>query len=262
MKLLNLLRRFQRPLSISLALMIIASSCTVNSHVMLKTPKDFPFDQLPADATDEYTISNGDKLEFKLYSNGGFVVIDMASGRSGTTVARSFNIFYLIKPDGFVKLPILGEIDIVGKTVSEAEKFLELEYAKYYVEPFIQLNVQNKRVIIFPGGGGNARVVPLLENSVTIIELIAQVGGVTSNANASRVKLIRIVNGERKIYLIDLSVIEGLDDGQFIVQADDILYVEPNPNIAKEVVQDIAPVLSIITSSLLLYFTFRNVITP
>jgi polysaccharide export outer membrane protein len=262
MKLLKILRKQQRVVATALALMMITASCTVNSHVMLKTPKGYVFDDLPTDLTDEYTISEGDKLEFKLYSNGGFVVIDMASGRTGNMAVRTSLISYLIKPNGFVKLPILGETNLIGKTVSEAEDFLEVEYAKYYVEPFIQLNVQNKRVIVFPGGGGNAKVVSLQENSVTILELLAQVGGITSNAKASRVKLIREIDGERKVYLIDLSIIEGLDDGQFIVQANDILYVEPNPQIAKEVLQDISPIVSLISSSLLLYFTLRNLVTP
>ena len=42
-------------------------------------------------------------------------------------------------------------------TVREAELMLEEKYTKYYNKPYVQLLVVNRRVVVFPGGGGDAK---------------------------------------------------------------------------------------------------------
>ena len=56
---------------------------------------------------------------------------------------------------------------------------------------------------------------------------------------------------------MDLSTIEGIQYATMPVQANDILYVEPVPEIAREIFQDIAPVVSIVTSMGLLIAILR-----
>ena len=248
-------------LLVIIAISSLITSCTVNSHVMLKTPKDFVFDEIPTEQNLEYVISEGDQLDFRLYSNGGFSVIDIASGTAGANVARqTLTVSYLVEPDGKAKLPILGDIHLKGKSIREAQDYLEELYSEFYVDPFLQLKVNNKRVIVFPGTGSNASVVTLQNNTVTLLEVLAQVGGISKDSKAKTVKLMRVVEGKdkREVYKIDLSTIEGLDEGDLVVQANDIIYVEPNANIAREILQDIAPVLSLVTTSILFYVTIKT----
>jgi len=231
---------------------------------MLKTPKDFVFDEIPTEQNLEYVLSPGDQLDFRLYSNGGFAVIDMASGTGGSANlqrAAALSVSYLVEPNGKVKLPILGDVHMIGKTVREAQDYLEELYSEYYVDPFLQLNIKNKRVIVFSGTGSGAQVVTLQNNTVTLLEVLAQVGGISRDSKANTIKLIRTVpeKHKREVYKIDLSKIEGLPQGDLIVQADDIIYVEPNANIAREILQDITPVISLVTTSILFYVTLTNI---
>ena len=245
-------------------LSLLVSSCTVNSHVMLKTPKDFVFDSIPSMQNTEYVISYGDQLDFRLYSNGGFSVIDIASGTAGSDGASlqrtSLTLFYLVEPNGLTKLPILGDVKLVGLTIRQAQDYLQELYSEFYVDPFLQLNVRNKRVIVFPGSGSNAQVVTLQNNTVTLLEVLAQVGGITRDSKANSVKLIRTIEGKekREVYKVDLSTIDGLTEGDMVMQADDIIYVEPNANIAREVLQDITPIVSLVSTTILLYVTIKN----
>ncbi|WP_258540823.1 polysaccharide biosynthesis/export family protein [Parvicella tangerina] len=232
---------------------------------MLKTPKDFVFDSIPSVQSDQYVITPGDLLQFRLYSNGGFSVIDITSGTSGSNggniaMARGLSVSYLVQNDGNVKIPILGETPITGKTILEAQSYLEELYSEFYVEPFLQLNVVNKRVIVFPGGGSNAQVVTLQNNTSTLLEVLAQVGGISQNSKASTIKVMRLIEGKekREVYKIDLSKISGLPDGDMVILADDIIYVEPNANIAREVLQDISPIISLVSSTIVFYFSLRN----
>jgi polysaccharide biosynthesis/export protein len=87
---------------------------------------------------------------------------------------------------------------------------------------------------------------------------LALVGGITSNSKASRIKIVRQTKVKKEVYLVDLSTIEGIKAGSMIVQANDIIYVEPNPNIAREALADIAPVISLFSTALLVWVTLSN----
>jgi beta-phosphoglucomutase-like phosphatase (HAD superfamily) len=57
--------------------------------------------------------------------------------------------------------------------------------------------------------------------------------------------------GQRKVYQFDLSDISGLQYADIVLQGDDVIYVQPNPDIAREALQDLTPVLTLLTSILL-----------
>jgi polysaccharide export outer membrane protein len=85
------------------------------------------------------------------------------------------------------------------------------------------------------------------------MEAIAQAGGITERGKANSVNLIRRENGERQIYKIDLSTVDGLRYVDMVVQANDYIYIEPNPDVTKEVIKEVAPILSILSSALIIY---------
>ena len=248
-----------RKLLIFFIISAFVSACTINSHIMLRTNKDYVFDELLDVDNPEYKLSINDVINFRLFTNNGFEVIDMSSlSNSGNNAFLNQNnlIQYIIRKDSLVELPIIGDINLVNKTIQEAETVLEKLYAKFYVDPYINLRVNSRRVIVFPGTGSTAQVVPLLYNNTTLIEALALVGGIAVNSRANRIKLIRNNNGKQEVYLIDLSTIEGLNDGSTILQSNDIIYVEPNPNYGREILQDINPIISIFSTFTSLITTF------
>ena len=149
---------------------IILSSCTVNSHVMLKTKNDYVFDTINYNMNLEYKIATNDIIDFRLFTNDGFEVIDMVSQNNtqNVNINQSNIIQYNIRKDSLVELPIIGEVNLVGKTIIESEHILENKYANFYVDPFINLRIKSKRVVIFPGTGSSAKVVMLKYNNTTL----------------------------------------------------------------------------------------------
>ena len=92
---------------------VFLSSCTVNSHVMLKTKNDYVFDTINYDINPEYKIAANDIVDFRLYTNDGFEVIDMVSqNNSNRAILNQDNIIqYNIRKDSIVVLPIIGEVN-------------------------------------------------------------------------------------------------------------------------------------------------------
>lgn len=240
------------------------SSCTwLNPSIMLKTPKDYKYASAP-DSTNaaEYRISANDIIEFSLFSNDGFKLVDLTSlNTNNSTGYRITNgTEYLVEPSGEVKLPVLGKIKVTGFTIREAQSLLEEKYASYYIRPYVTMKVINKRVIIFPGSAGDAKVIPLINNNTTLIEGIALAGGLADNGKAHMIKLIRESKGEHEVYLIDLSVVEGIKQASMVLQANDIIYVEPRRRYAIRFLQEAAPIISVVTSAFVLY-SYTRIVT-
>ncbi len=240
-----------------LAVIFIIQSCGVNSNLMLKSPKGeyTNLDSLPLVPVIEYKIGTEDKISFSLSTNDGTKLIESLSNISETSSSSGFSPEFVVRPDSTVDLPVIGKLKIAGITIPQCEKLLEKEFSKTYQSPFVQVRIMNQRVIVFPGGGGDAKVIPLINSNTTLMEAIAQAGGIPERGKASVVKLMRRENGIRKVYTIDLSTEQGLKYTDVVLQANDYIYVEPNPQLAKEVIKEVAPVVSLI-SSLIIIITF------
>jgi polysaccharide export outer membrane protein len=86
---------------------------------------------------------------------------------------------------------------------------------------------------------------------------LALTGGIAEDGKAYKVKLIRNDGSPKpKVYLMDLSKIEGIAAGNSVVLANDIIYVEPRYKLAKTIVAEIAPIISLLTSTILIYTIF------
>jgi polysaccharide biosynthesis/export protein len=221
---------------------------------MFKTPNNFVYDELIQDTAKEkeYIISFNDVLDFRIYSNDGFKLIDNTNlGANNQNLLTG--IVAAVDNDGMVKLPLEGKIYLIGKTIREAEKFLEEVYSKVYVKPYVTLSVINKRVMVFPGRAGDAKVVNLNNNNTTVIEALALSGGISDDGKAYKVRLIRNKNNQPKVYLLDLSKVENIKLGQIKVQANDIIYIEPRKKIALKALTEITPYLTLFSTLLVIY---------
>lgn len=230
---------------------------------MFQTEKDHQFDQMPDSIMAQYKIAPNDILDFRLLSNEGFRMLDMStavstesSGGGGGAQAMNAGMQYLVEFDGMVKLPIVGRVQVAGMTIREAEKMLQEMYLKYYNDPFVLLSVINKRVIVFPGEGGLAQVVRLENENTTLIEALALVGGIAESGKALNVKLIRKLNDKDiQVYQMDLSTIQGIQEANTVLQAYDIIYVEPRRRTAMKLAQEIAPYFQVFSTLALLLNT-------
>lgn len=247
----------------ALLVVVLATGCTINRDIMFKTPLDHTFDAFTdtSDVSRRVRLQPNDILQFRLFANDGFKMIDLVS-EGGTREAAFLNrtIFsYVIESDGYCKLPLLGRVPLAGKSLLEAEMYLEERYSTYYQRPYVQLLVINRRVVVFPGGGGDARIIPIENNNTTLLEALALAGGMAKRGDARRVKLFRLKpDGRRAVHQFDLSDIEGLQFADIVLQGDDIIYVQPNPELAREALRDLTPVITLITSIVLVISVVRS----
>lgn len=235
---------------------LVLGSCTINRNIMFKTDHDYEFD-VPSDSANVIQVlSPNDRILFRLFSNEGARLIELTAGvNEGNNVNAILpNFTFIIQPDGFVELPEVGLVEVAGLTVIEAQNKIEGLYSVYYKRPYAMIELVNNRVAVFPGSGGQAKMVTLDQPNLTVIDVLGLAGGIADRGDARKVKLIRRPDGGRnEVYLMDLSTIEGIKFANMIVQDRDVIYVEPVPEVASEVLKDISPFVSIISGVALIY---------
>ncbi len=250
-----------RTIFLVLVLAIGLGSCTINKNLMFKTHTDYVFDTLNDSTETEYKITVNDILMFRLFTNDGARLLETTTGTAESQRFLAFtNVFYTVELDGHLELPEIGRIKVEGLTTVELQELLEDRYEGLYNQPFAMVSVMNNRVLVFPGSGARALVIPLENRNTTLIETLALAGGIDDRGDASKIKLIRKVGNKREVYKINLATIEGIEDANIIVQANDIVYVEPVPEIGREIFKDVSPFVSLISGIALIYtIVTRNI---
>lgn len=251
------MQSFSRPILrlAFIGLVVFVSGCTVNSDIMFKTPVGYEFDTLVDTTTKLFRIQPNDAVEFRLFANDGYKMIDMVSESANRDLQmmNRMAFVYNVEYDGKAKLPLVGRIHLAGLEMREAEAMLEEIYSEYYVRPFVQVEIMNRRVVVFTGQAGSAKSVLLDNNNTTLMEVLANAGGLSRRGKAKNVKLFRLdpAGGTRKVYSFDLSTIEGLKHADVVMEGDDIVYVQPNADLAREILSDLTPLITLLTTTLL-----------
>jgi polysaccharide biosynthesis/export protein len=226
---------------------------------MFKTDIEYTYDIPLLDSTNrEFKISPSDQLNVAVYTNEGAIVFEATSSRERLMITTESTSSFLVESDGMVELPILGRIQAQGLTIQEFQKSVEEKFESQFVKPFCVTKVINRRVLVFNGQGSSGKVVPLENNNIRLVEAIALSGGLGSRANASKIKVIRKTKDDNLVFLVDLSTIEGLDMANMIVQNGDLIYVESTKNLGSEALNDVTPIVSLVTSVLLLVSIFSS----
>jgi polysaccharide export outer membrane protein len=245
-----------------LACSILFSACSVNKDFIFRAHEDFVFNsQLPDSSNSDFKITANSILQFELYTNEGALVLEFTTSDVQRTTINAAQVnLYLVQSDGFCEFPVIGKINVSGLSIPECQSKLEEAYSGQFIKPYAIVKVVNRRALVYSGQRSEGSVVPLINPNVTLLEALSIAGGLGQDANASKVRVYRIVNGQQQMYSFDLSKIEGLHNAYFIIQNGDIIHVEPVPQIAREVQQDILPFVQIVSSLVIILGVFTRVI--
>jgi polysaccharide biosynthesis/export protein len=196
-------------------------------------------------AEKNYVIQKYDYLELEMFTNKGERIIDPLSPPAtgnGTGTSVITKPTYLVDAYGQTKFPMIGEVKLEGLSIRQAEGLLEEAYAKYYEDAYAVLRYTNKRVIVLGATGG--QVIPLANENVKLVEVLALAQGLNNDAKAHNVRIMR---GDH-VFVADLSTFDGYVKNNIPIQSGDIVYVEPVRRPLTESLRDYGPILTIITT--------------
>ncbi|MFT3782536.1 MAG: polysaccharide biosynthesis/export family protein [Nibricoccus sp.] len=171
-------------------------------------------------ATDPgYRLSNGDEVAVIIWGEG-----DVSTDQR-------------IDAKGIIRIPLVGEETLSGKTVREAEKYLENVFVdkKLLRKPMVTISVRDYAardvsVLGAVGTPGKYRM-PKEAGSIEIVELITSLGGFKLSAKSDEVKVTRVDEaGVESVFTVNVqSMITGKGGRNapksFLVYPGDRIYV-------------------------------------
>ncbi|HTJ51233.1 MAG TPA: polysaccharide biosynthesis/export family protein [Cyclobacteriaceae bacterium] len=214
---------------------------------MFKVPKNFSLQQQVDNAERNYVIQKNDLLSLEVYTNKGERIVDpnsetLKESSSSAISSEKNKIVYLVDVSSKIKFPLIGEIQLETLTIKQAEELLQKEFSKYYEEPYVVLQFTNKRATVLGATGG--QLVPLVNENIRLTEILALAKGIPQTGKARN---IRVLRGD-KIFVADLSTIDGYLKNNMIIEPGDIIYVEPVQRVVSEAIREYGPVFTILTS--------------
>jgi polysaccharide export outer membrane protein len=138
---------------------------------------------------------------------------------------------------GRINLPLVGEVSVVGLTVSDAQKAVENAYrdGRYLRNPQVTINVEAyaAREVSIQGQIRSPGRYPLpIETSMTVLELVTRAGGFTDTAKGTAVNVTRVSpDGKKQVFTIDVdSLLKGkaranINDNSLMLEPGDIVFV-------------------------------------
>ncbi len=227
----------------------VLSCASYKQNIMFKPGDGFTPDPIKKEALTvekNYTIQKNDYLKLNVYSNRGERLIDpnpeLTNTNNNQTSTTRTEFQYLVDINGIVKFPMIGELKVEGLTLREAEEITQKEFQKYFKDPYVVITYNNKRVVILGAPGG--QVISLTNQNVTLVETIALAKGLSNDAKAHNIRVLR----DDKVYIVDLSTIEGFKAGNMLIEPGDIIYIEPIRRPFSEALRDYSGVLTMIVS--------------
>lgn len=169
---------------------------------------------------------------------------------------------YRVDDHGNIRIPILGELNVLGYTLEEVrlkiEKQLLEEYFNKEANIFVTVKLSGFRYTI-NGEVGSTGTKILFQENVTILEAIANAGDITLVGNRKEVTIMRKTPTGVTLHNIDLTERNVINSPYFYLQPNDYIYVKPlkqkswgTGKTGIESLGTIITVLSLVTTTLLL----------
>lgn len=104
---------------------------------------------------------------------------------------------YRVNKDGALALPYQVELHAAGLTLAELRKNLNSAFAKYLVDPKIDVKINSREYLVEVGGLVNKPGIYSIENSASLEEVLSKAGGLIVAPDAEpRAKYVKITQGQ------------------------------------------------------------------
>ena len=133
---------------------------------------------------------------------------------------------YLIKENGVLELPTLGEIKAEGFTLRELEKIIQHIASDFFDDPVIKINIINFEVSVL-GAVNNPGEYNIVQPKPDLLYAISIAGDMTQFGNRKKVKIVRKENYISTIFYLDLTNSSVLNNTNFMLHPHDVIYVAP-----------------------------------
>jgi len=113
-----------------------------------------------------------------------------------------------VRPDGYITLPLINEVQVAGQTTANLRKTLEDKYKEFTTDPFVTIRVEAiaSSEVFVVGQVGKPGAFPLSGNE-TLLQLLTRAGGLGVFADRSNIRVVRRDGSRVTEYTVDYDAI-------------------------------------------------------
>ena len=207
----------------------------------------------------EAIIAKGDRMNITVYCSTpalaapfnlstGVSTVDPATASIGTEIVSTADNSYEVDNSGQINFPVLGKISVEGQTLTWLKEYLqdELIARKYIKDPVVTVGFVNFKYTIIGEIASGVYYEP--SGKINIIDALAKAGEPGESGIRNDIRVVRTVDGLRRMYSIDLTSKNCFYSPVFFLQQNDLVYVRPRNDKHDEKVNNTIGTVTTITT--------------
>jgi polysaccharide export outer membrane protein len=205
--------------------MAMTDAAQTNTSLVAGRPASVPALAINDTSTGDYTIAARDILQIEVFQ------------------VKDLNNTVQVNEDGSVGLPLIGKIQLRGKTTHEAEQIIAAKLREKYLQsPQVSVSIKQygKRITV-SGEVKTPRVLPD-DGQTTLSQAVANSGGLSELADTTRVHVARSKDQHIQDEVYDLDSIQSGKATDPLLKGGDIVVAEQSgTRVALKSVKDLLP---------------------
>lgn len=134
---------------------------------------------------------------------------------------------YLVDSDGNIEFPVLGTIQVAGKTRQELIRFLKGEISSYVQDPIININLTNFQVTVL-GEVNQPGTFNVPDERISLPKALGMAGDLTIYGRRDNIMILRETGDSLSYGYVDLRDSDFLESPYYYLEQNDVIVVEPN----------------------------------
>ncbi|PID68053.1 MAG: sugar transporter [Flavobacteriia bacterium] len=250
-----------------LLLVPFISSCVAHKDIVYFQGEKPISQQINQVTNEPYRLKVDDiiRIDFKS-DNSALLGVFQRSNAERITNYNNNNVYdyyngYTVDKNGFVNIPLLGKINILGFTTDEVTAHIKEGLKTYFRDTsgiYVDVKLAGFKYTVL-GEVSRTGTIFLYQNSVSIIEAIANAGDIQLTGNRKKVEILRKTKRGTKRFVVDLTAMDVFNSEHYYIQPNDVIYVPPirqktlgTGTNGLKTITSVVSVLSLLTSTILL----------
>ncbi|GAB2778935.1 polysaccharide biosynthesis/export family protein [Salinimicrobium soli] len=257
-----------RQLVVIVSVLIFVSSCVPTKRLKYLQESEAAVDSIISVERIQkpYRIQTNDLLSIRVKAlDQELVGMFNPVGQENPNATGEESMYYdgfTVNEHGNIRVPTLGEVNVLGYTVDEVrekiEKALLEQYFKEEANIFVTVKLAGIRYTTIGEIGSGSQVI--YKEQVNIMEAIANAGDISEFGDRTDVIIVRQYPGGEKRHHIDLTTIDAMRSPYYYIQPNDLIIVNPLPQktiglgtTGLDVFRTVTSVLALVVSSILVF---------
>lgn len=214
---------------------LLATSCIPNEDLIYLQQKEGAAAATAVNpvAAKPYRLQTHDVLQIRIKALEPEFVAMFSPTAQNQSVASEENRYldgFAVDDHGNIRIPILGEMNVLGYTVDEVRQKIETQLLETYFNKeaniFVTVKLSGFRFTV-NGEVTAPGTKTLFQDQVTVLQAVANAGDITITGDRRHVMVIRQMPSGSEIHEIDLTDRQVMQSPYFYLQPNDYVYVKP-----------------------------------